>query len=99
MTEVTRPPGIPEIPEGGGTCIELTDIPGASPDWLESKAVAIESAMASQLNGKLNWHKVVANPDTNGFDIYFQVSPDGEDRLDSIPPTLFGIVRDVVGPK
>lgn len=90
---------IPELPEGGGVCIELTDFPGVDLAWLESRATAIENAMAERLNGTLNWQKVVANPETDGFDIYFQVSEKGEAGGDLVPATLMEIVREVADPR
>lgn len=90
---------IPDLPEGGGVCIELIDIPGVDAAWLESRANAIESAMADRMNGSLNWQRVVANPENDGFDIYFQVSESAKGRGDFVPETLIQIVREVADPR
>lgn len=90
---------IPDLPDGGGVCIELTDIPGVDLAWLKSRATAIESAMGDRMDEMLEWQRVVANPENQGFDIYFRVSPDGESQGDLVPLALMEIVREVADPR
>lgn len=90
---------IPDLPDDDGVCIELTDVPDVDLSWLNSKAAAIETAMGDRMSEMLEWQRVVANPESHGFDIYFRVSPAGESSGGLVPATLMEIVREVADPR
>ncbi|MBK8294197.1 MAG: hypothetical protein IPK93_05240 [Solirubrobacterales bacterium] len=53
--------------------------------------------MSERLDEALLWHKVVAEPEFDGFRVLFEFDP-GNGELDpSVPETLVGIIRDVTG--
>ena len=76
-------------------CLEFADFTGELP-WLLEKAQAIEDAMGEELAGAFLWHSVVAEPDIDGFRVFFEVDPAGSGLDDSVPDKLIGIIREIV---
>ena len=76
-------------------CLEFADFTGEL-TWLLEKAEAIEDAMGEQLAGAFLWHSVVAEPDIDGFRVFFEVDPAGPGLDRSVPEKLIGIIREIV---
>lgn len=84
-----------QMDEAKKVCLEFTDFHGADMPWLIEKAEAIEKAISERLAGAFLWHSVVAEPEIDGFRVFFQVDPDGDGIDPTVPETLVGIIREI----